>query len=314
MTEKIIMPAVADELTEHYLTKQGFEVLTVDNPDEENILATAPDAAAVMMISNKIPNSMYDKMPNLKVLARRGVGYDNIDVNFAAKKGIWVTNTSGANAVSVAEAAVLDIMLLARKFDPISKKLRAGDWTGGYHIMGHDLIGATVGIVGFGHIGQAVAKILSSFGVKILIYNRTHYETDYGEYVDWDTLFKTADFVSLHLAAVPETKEIVNAQTLALMKPTASLINLARGAIVDEGALVDALKSKKLAGAALDVYQHEPITADNPLLALDNVFVTPHVGSNTVESNQRMAMGAVKMIEQVLRGQTPQWAVNEPKL
>lgn len=312
MTAKIIVPKIADDLTDHYLAKHGYEVLTVDNPGEDEILATAPDAAAVMMISKKLPNDLYAKMPNLKVLARRGVGYDNIDIDYAAKHGIWVTNTPGANAHSVAEAALMDMLLLARNMNAVTIKTRQGDWTNAYHLMGHDVAGATVGIVGFGHVGQALAQLLTSFGTRTLLYDRDPVDTPLGTFVDRDTLFKEADYVSLHLAAVPETIHSVGQHEFDLMKPTAGLINLARGAIVDEPALIDALQQGNIAGAALDVFAKEPLTQDSPLFQMDNVVITPHIGANTIEANREMAMTAAKMIDAVLSGETPTFAVNEP--
>lgn len=314
MTDKVIVPKIADDLTDHYLAKCGYEVLTVDNPGEEDILSLAPDAAAVMMISKKIPNEIYDQMPNLKILARRGVGYDNIDVNFAAQKGVWVTNTPGANAHSVAESALMDMLLLGRRFRAVERKTRANDWTGAYQLLGNDLAVATVGIVGYGHVGRELARLLTALGVKVLIYDRHSQPTTDGMFVDWETLFRTSDFVSLHLAAVPSTTHIVGATEFQWMRPTASLVNLARGKIVDESALITALQTQSIAGAALDVFEKEPLACENPLLAMDNVVITPHIGANTVEANREMAMTAAKMIDVVLSGQRPQFAVNEPVL
>ncbi|WP_127848559.1 phosphoglycerate dehydrogenase [Lacticaseibacillus hulanensis] len=308
--QKVIVPTVADELTDHYLAKHGYEVLTCPNPGPDEILQLAPDAAAVMMISKKLPNTIYDQMPKLKILARRGVGYDNIDVNYAADRGVWVTNTPGANAHSVAEMALMDMLLLARNFPQVDRKTRANDWGGAYKLLGRDLTSATVGIVGYGAVGREVAKMLHSLGVSVLIYNRTPRESTDGTFVDWDELFSKSDFISLHLAANAETRHVVGAHEFALMQPTAGLVNLARGTIVDEQALISALTSHQIGGAALDVFEQEPLPADSPLLKLPNVVLTPHVGANTEEANRQMALIAAQEIDRVLSGQKPEHPVN----
>ena len=184
MTDKVIVPKIADDLTDHYLAKCGYEVLTVDNPGEEDILSLAPDAAAVM-ISKKLSNDIYDQMPNLKILARRGVGYDNIDVNFAAQQGVWVTNTPGDNAHSVAELALMDMLMLGRKFRAVEQQTRAGNWGGAYQLLGNDLVTATVGILGYGQVGRKLAHLLTALGVKVLIYDRHPQSVMDGTLVDW---------------------------------------------------------------------------------------------------------------------------------
>jgi D-3-phosphoglycerate dehydrogenase len=314
MSDEILVPTMADELTNHFLTKHGYEVVTVDNPGASEILRLAPDAAAVMMISKKIPNDLYAELPQLKILARRGVGYDNIDVNFAEKNGVWVTNTPGANAHSVAEMALMNILMLARKFRQVDQLTRTDDWTGAYQLLGHDLTEATVGIVGFGHVGRELARLLSAFGVRVLIYDRHPSQSKYGTFVDWNELFQTSDFVSLHLAANSETKHIVGQREFAMMKPDANVINLARGSIVDEIEFIQALQDKTIAGAALDVFETEPLPVKSTLMHLQNVIITPHIGANTIEANRQMAMTAAQMIDAGLSGRVPKYAVNQPNL
>lgn len=312
--QKVIIPEIADKQTDHYLSKKGYDVLTVANADEATILATAPDVAGIMMFVSPFPNDLYDKLPNLKVLARYGVGYDSIDAEYAATKGVWVTNTPGANAISVAENAVTDIMLLSKRSYEISTLMHQGEIRTAKQLFGHELLGSTVGIVGYGHIGQAVAKMLSGFGVKTLIYNRTKRPTEYGEYVDLETLLKQSDYVTLHIAATKQTEHLIGEKELAMMKTSASLVNLARGSVVDEQALITALNTHQIASAALDVFDEEPLPADSPFYKMDNVFLTPHAASNTVEAGQKMAFGAAKMIDAALSGQKPEWAVNNPQL
>ncbi|MCM6765050.1 phosphoglycerate dehydrogenase [Weissella paramesenteroides] len=314
MADKVIIPKISDELTDHYLSKKGYEVITIDNPGQKDILNLAPDAAVVMMVSKKISNDIYQQMPNLKILARRGVGYDNIDVDFAAKQGVWVTNTPGANAHSVAEMALMNMLQLRRRFRLVDKLTRDDQWVGAYQLLGQDLTAATIGIVGYGHVGQELARLLTALGAKVIIFDRKQKSSPYGKFVSWQKMFETADIISLHLAAVPETRHIVGDREFQWMKPESAIINLARGQIIDEQLLIWALQNKKIAGAALDVFQQEPIDKTNPLLKMDNVIVTPHIGANTQQANQKMAMIAAKMIDTVLRGERPKYAVNNPIL
>lgn len=312
MIPKIIVPQSADEYSDHYLAKRGYNIVNVDSATEKKILEVAPDASAVMMFTAKFPNSLYKKMPNLKIIAEHGVGYDNIDVDFAAKQGVWVTNTPGTNARSVAESTVLDILMTAKHSYQISNLMRDNQIKSAKRLMGNELFNSTVGIVGFGNIGQAVAKLLSGFGVKVLIYNRTLKETPYGSFVDWETLFEQSDYITVHLAATPATRHLIGKKEFDLMKSSASLINLARGSILDQEALIQALRTNQIAGAALDVFQEEPLPQDSQLFDFDNVFLTPHTGANTVEAFKRMSIGASKMIDSVLSGKNPDWAVNNP--
>ncbi len=313
MKQKIIVPTDADAAMDHYLSKRGYEVITCANPGEDDILRLAPDAAAVMMVSRKLSNDLYDQMPNLKILARRGVGYDNIDVDYAGSKGVWVTNTPGANARAVAEAALMDILMLARNIPQMTARARTDGWSAAAGLHGHEIGGATVGIVGYGNVGRALAAMLNSLGVRVLIYNRHPRETTDGTFVSWDELFKQSDYVSLHLAATPETMHSVGAREFNLMKPTAGLVNLARGSVVDEPALIDALQNGTIAAAALDVFDQEPLPADSLFWQMENVLVTPHIGADTIEAGREMALTAAKMIDDVLSGKKPEFAVNEVK-
>ncbi|WP_125711166.1 phosphoglycerate dehydrogenase [Lacticaseibacillus porcinae] len=313
--KKVLLPKIADDLTDHYLAKHGYAVVTCDNPGVDEIMQLAPDAAGIMMISKPIPNTLYAQLPNLEILARRGVGFDAIDVDYAAKQGVWVTNAPGANARTVAELALMDMLMLARQFHAVDLKTRVNDWTGAYQgLLGHELFGATVGIVGVGHVGQTLAEMCHALGMQVLLYDR-HPRADQtaGEYVQWDDLFKRSDYVSLHLASVPETKHCVSTREFELMKPTASLINLARGAVVDTEALVEALQTQQIAQAALDVFEQEPLSADHVLFQMPNVILTPHIGANTIEANRKMALIAAKQIDLVLSGRQPEYPVNQPQ-
>ncbi|WP_156321864.1 NAD(P)-dependent oxidoreductase [Lacticaseibacillus thailandensis] len=220
---------------------------------------------------------------------------------------------TGGHARAVAEAALMDILLLARNIPQTQACMQQSGWAAAYGLLGHEVGSATVGIVGFGHIGQLLAQLLTGLGARVLIYDRHPRPTPYGSFVTWDELFRRSDYVSLHLAAVPDTIHSVSAHEFGLMPEHAGLINLARGSIVDEPALIAALQNGTIGGAALDVFAEEPLPADNPLWHLPNVLVTPHIGANTEEANRTMAMTAARMIDQVLSGQRPDFPVNEPQ-
>lgn len=247
---------------------------------------------------------------SLRVVARYGVGVDNVDLEAAAARGIVVTNTPGANAASVAELTVAFLLLLARPVMPAAAATRAGEWP---RTSGLSLAGKTVGLVGLGAIGREVARRLAGFNCRVLAYDvvpDTAFAREHGvTIVTLEQLLAQSDFVSLHAPLLPSTRNMVDAAFLAAMKPGARLINTARGELVDEAALLDALQSGHLAGAALDAFAQEPPGGDNPLLALPQVVATPHMGAHTDGSTT--AMGALALADclAVLEGRPPRYRV-----
>jgi phosphoglycerate dehydrogenase-like enzyme len=243
---------------------------------------------------------------SLCVIARYGVGTNNVDLAAARARGIVVTNTPGANAGAVAELTVALLLLLARPIIDAAAATQAGQWL---RVPGLSLGGKTVGLVGFGAIGRAVARLLSGFDCRLLAYDPwcdTAAAAALGVApVDLAALLAESDFVSLHAPATPETRGLVNADFLARMKSGASLVNTARGELVDEVALYDALSSGRLRGAALDAFVAEPPAADNPLLALPNVIATPHMGAHTDGATTMMGRMALADCLAVLRGEEP---------
>lgn len=247
---------------------------------------------------------------SLRVIARYGVGVDNVDLEAAAARGIVVTNTPGANAASVAELTVALLLLLARPVLPATAATRAGQWS---RTSGLSLAGKTVGLVGLGAIGREVARRLSGFDCRLLAYDvapdeafaRRHRVT----LVALEKLLARADFLSLHAPLLPATRGLVDEAFLAAMKPGAYLINTARGELVDEAALLRALESGHLAGAALDAFVQEPPGADNPLLALPQVIATPHMGAHTDGSTTAMGAMALADCLAVLEGRAPRYRV-----
>lgn len=247
---------------------------------------------------------------SLRVVARYGVGTDNVDLAAARARGIVVTNTPGANAGAVAELAVTFMLLLARPVLGAAAATRAGDWP---RTSGLSLAGKTVGLIGFGAIGRKVARLLSGFDCRVMVVDPSC-DTDRvaalgATLVPLDELLAASDFVSLHAPVTPETRGMVDAAFLSRMKPGASLVNTARGELVDEAALVAALASGRLRGAALDVFAVEPPAAGNPLPALPNVIATPHMGAHTDSATTAMGRMALADCLAVLRGEEPVYRV-----
>jgi D-3-phosphoglycerate dehydrogenase len=246
----------------------------------------------------------------LKVIARYGVGVDQVDVEAAHERGIIVTNTPGANAVSVAELTIGVILAAARSIPLANETTHAGEWR---RFSGVSLQGKTVGLLGFGAIGRQVALRLAPFGCRVLAYDPfVDAETAHVHHCELrplDEIIAEADFLSLHLPVLPETRGLINAERLAQMKRGAYLINTARGELVDEAALFEALQSGQLAGAALDAFSVEPPGADHPLMLLPQVIATPHIGANTDGAASAMGWGALKDCLAVLRGEAPKHRV-----
>ncbi|MGB9675968.1 MAG: glyoxylate reductase [Candidatus Bathyarchaeales archaeon] len=273
--------------------------------------------ALVSLLSDKIDAEVFDAAPKLKIVSQMAVGFDNIDIQEATKRGIYVTNTPEVLTDTTADFAWALLMAVARRVVEADKYVRTGQWKVGWHpsmFLGRDVHGATMGIVGAGRIGYAVAKRAKGFNMKILYYDvipRPEMEKELGaKRVDLDTLLRESDFVSIHVPLMKETYHLINAEKLKLMKKTAYLINNARGPIVDEKALYEALKEGRIAGAGLDVFEQEPTPVDNPLLKLDNVVVAPHISSASYETRSRMAEMVAENLVAFFEGKTPPNLVN----
>lgn len=251
----------------------------------------------------------------LKVIGRIGVGYDAIDVKAATARGIAVCITPGTNQHAVADFTLGLILQCSRKILENISVLRSGGWQ---RFIGHDLNGKTLGIVGLGSIGKEVAKRAKGFGMKLLAYDVFQDEAFAKEYqvsyVPVEQLLRESDYVTLHCFLNEQTRHLINAERLALMKPTAYLINTARGGIVDAEALYMALKEKRIAGAALDVFEQEPLPADDPLRQLDNAYLASHVAGISEDSIRGMSEMAAENVMRVLRGEQPLQIVNPEAL
>jgi len=286
-------------------------------PPKEIIIEKIKDCEGILtLLTDKIDAGIMDKAPKLRIISNYAVGYDNIDVKSATQRGIMVTNTPGVLTETTADLAFALILATARRIVEADKFTRSGKWKswGPMLFLGRDVYGATLGIIGLGRIGQAVARRAKGFNMKVIYYSRKRkedVERELGvEYRELRSLLREADIVSIHTPLTEETYHLIGEKELSLMKPTAILINTARGAVVDQKALYKALKERRIFGAGLDVYEKEPIDADDPLLELDNVVLLPHIGSASVETRGRMARMAAENLLAGLRGEKPPNLVN----
>jgi glyoxylate reductase len=267
------------------------------------------------MLTDRVDKSLLDSLPDLEFVSSMSVGVDHIDVQAMSERGLPVGNTPGVLVDTTADTAFALLLAAARRVTEADRFLRQGQWTAANawapeFFTGKDVSGATLGIVGLGEIGQAVARRATGFGMQVLAWNRNPRSVPGIEMVDLDELLKRSDFVSVHVALTAETRNLLDANRIALMKPGAVLVNTARGGIVDEHALAEALASGELFAAGIDVFEREPVAADNPLLGLPNVVATPHIGSATTQTRARMADMAVDNIIAALEGRVMPCCVN----
>ena len=268
------------------------------------------------MITDTVDSELLDHAPELKIIANFGVGYNNIDVPSATRRGILVTNTPGVLTDTTADLTMALILAAARRVVEGDRRTRLGrfQFWAPFHFLGREITGKTLGIVGMGRIGRAVARRAAGFNMRGLYHNRHHLDAEEEQvlqvqYVDLKTLLQEADFITLHTPLTPQTRHLIGSRELAWMKSDAFLINTARGAVVDEHALLEALEQGRIGGAGLDVYENEPAVTPG-LERLDNVVLLPHVGSATVETRRRMAAMAVDNLLAGLEGRMPPNCVN----
>lgn len=288
-------------------------------PPPETLRERAAAADAVLaLLTDRFDTSLLEAAPRLRVIANMAVGYDNVDPAEAEQRGIWLTNTPGVLAETTADFTFALLLAAARRVAESDRDTRAGGWktwspTG---FLGPDVHRATLGIVGLGEIGAAVARRARGLGMRLLATSRTsrpERETELGvEHVPLEELLRQSDFVSLHTPLTAETRHLLGAREFEQMKQGAILVNTARGGVVDQDALVAALHSGHLGGAALDVTDPEPLPLEHPLFALPNVIITPHIASASLATRARMAEMAAENIIAVLEGRTPPNPVNRP--
>jgi len=300
--------------------KEEFEVEanSEDKPfSRQKLLQSIRDKdGLISMITDNIDDEVLNVASHLKMVAHFGVGYNNIDVKAATSRGILVSNTPGVLTEATAELAFSLILAIARRLvecDKITREGRFQYWAP-MLFLGREVTGKTLGIIGLGQIGKAVALRAKGFTMRVLYHNRKRIKVSeekalHAKYVSLKTLLMESDFVSLHVPLTEHTKYLIGADELSLMKPTAYLINTSRGPVVDERALLNALREKKIGGAGLDVYENEPALTPG-LEELDNVILLPHVGSGTLETRIRMATMAMANLIAGLNGEVPPNLVN----
>ncbi|MGB9630993.1 MAG: glyoxylate reductase [Candidatus Methanodesulfokora sp.] len=288
-------------------------------PSKEEIIKRIRDKQAlVSLLTDPIDEEVINSAPNLRIIAQYAVGFDNIDLKAATKRGIYVTNTPEVLTETTADFAFALMLAVARRVVEADKYVRNGKWKVAWHplmMLGEDVHGRTLGIVGLGRIGCAVARRARGFNMKILYYDvvrREDMERELGiKYVDLETLLKESDFVTIHTPLTPETYHLIGEKQLRMMKKTAFLINTSRGKVVDQKALYKALKEGWIACAALDVFEQEPIEMDDPLLELENVVLAPHIASASHETRSRMAEIVAENLLAFKRGEIPPTLVNK---
>lgn len=290
--------------------QESFEVRMWEDEEapapREELLRQAKEAHALWtMLSDKIDREVFENAPNLKIVTNLAVGFNNIDLHAAHERHVMVTNTPDVLTESTADLTFALLLATARRIVEASKTVHSGEWKSWtpMGMAGRNVGGATLGIIGMGRIGEAVARRAQGFGMEVLYHNRTRRSFEDVKYARLDELLGKSDFVVLLTPLTEETRGMIGSRELALMKETACLINVARGGIVDEGALYEALKLGGIWGAGLDVFEQEPVPLDHPLLTLPNVTVLPHIGSATVQTRLAMMAMNAKAIKACLDGE-----------
>ncbi|MBC7359899.1 MAG: D-glycerate dehydrogenase [Desulfacinum sp.] len=317
---KVLVTAKLPEEVVHKLIRAGCDVdehAEVRPMAREELLARVEGVEGLLCtITDRIDREVFDRAPGLRVAANYGVGFDHIDVAEAGRRGVLVTNTPGVLTDATADLAFALILAVARRVVEGDRRTRSGQFRfwAPLHFLGTEVSGKTLGIVGFGRIGRAVARRARGFDMQVLYTARK--PLDEGEeerlgvrFAPLEDLLAQSDFVSLHVPLTPETRHLIGARELSLMKPSAYLVNTARGPVVDEKALVEALRRGIIRGAGLDVYENEPQLTPG-LADLENVVLLPHVGSATVETRTRMAEMAVENLLEGLAGRRPPHCLN----
>ncbi|HVO33332.1 MAG TPA: phosphoglycerate dehydrogenase, partial [Elusimicrobiota bacterium] len=313
---------VADPISEsglQVLQNNGhFSIETKLKLPPDDLKKAVQDVDAVMVRSEtKITADVLAAGKKIKIVGRAGVGVDNIDVAAASRQGVLVVNVPGGNTISAAEHTMALMLALSRNVPQASASVKSGEWKRS-QFTGTELQGKTLGLVGLGRIGREVAKRSQSFGVKVIGYD-PYASEDYAKnfnitLVSLDEIYAQSDYISVHVPLNDSTKHLFNAKTLAKLKPGVRLINCARGGIFEEAALAEALKSGHVKGAALDVFEAEPPAKDNPLFALPNVIVTPHLGAATEEAQVKVAYELAETIRDYFLTGAVRNAVNLPSL
>ena len=298
------------------LQEFGVEVRMASAPNMDTVAREIGGAIACISRDAGLNRKAMEAAKNLLVFGNHGTGVDPVDVDYANKVGLPIVFTPNTNVQPVAEHAIALMLAVYRQVPACDLAVRASNFKLRFNLPQHELWKKTLGVVGFGRIGRRTAAMCqAAFEMEVIAYSRSAKEEELAKMgvrkaATLRKLMSEADVVSLHTALRPETRHLVSAEELAVMKSNAILINTSRGACVDEGALVEVLKERRILGAGLDVFEKEPMAANHPMLRLDNVVLAPHVGGSTIESLERTALQLVEMITDVLDGRRPEFLVN----
>ncbi len=310
----LIADPIAQEGIELLKTRAQVDVRTGLSPSELREIIGNYEALVVRS-ETKVTSDIIEAGPNLKIIARAGVGVDNVDVDAATKRGIWVVNAPMGNVNAAVEHTWALMLALARNVPQAYMSLRSGEWKRS-KFVGIELKGKTLGVVGLGKIGLEVAKRAFAFEMHVLGSDpyppAQERAREAGvEVVPLEDLLKRSDIITVHVPLLPETKGMIGRRELALVKQGARLLNVARGGVIDEQALVDAIDEGRVAGAAIDVFEEEPPPPDHPFLRHDKIVVTPHLGASTHEAQVNVAVDVAEQILAYMDGQKPRFAVNQ---
>lgn len=315
VTRQLFKPAI--NIIEKHCTVEIFD--GEDNPIPRTLLLEkVKDANGLLcLLTDKIDKKVLDAGKKLRVISNYAVGFNNIDVNEATKRGIYVTNTPGILTETTADCAFALLMASARRITEGDRNIRTKKWVhawGPKMFIGADVHGKTLGIIGLGRIGTAMTQRAKGFDMKVIYYDpyrREDLEKGWGiGYTPLDELLATSDFVSVHVPLTEETHHLISKEQFSKMKRTAYLINTSRGPVIDEKALYEALKNRTIAGAGIDVFENEPLDRNSPLIELDNIVMTPHIASASIETRTAMAVMAATNLVSVLLGKEPPNTVN----
>ena len=321
MPRVIIGPAPLANMQGEFLSvlkRAGFELiypLKQVQMSEDDVLAQMVGVSAALAGSEPYTRKVFNALPDLKIVARAGVGWDAVDVQAATDHGVVVTIAPGTNQDAVAEHTFMLMLALAKSLMTQHTKIREGQWLRRANLP---LRGRVLGLIGLGRIGKSVALRGISFGMKIMAYepcpDNVFIQKHGITLTTLEDVLAGSDYISLHLPLSPESHHLINKKSLELLKPTAFLINTARGAIIDEDALYKALREKRIAGAGLDVFEPEPPLSHNPLLKLDNVIVTAHTAGVDIQSRDEMALLAAQCIARISQGEWPADCIVNPEV
>lgn len=316
--KRILLPQPIEAEAVDLLKRAGFEIILSPDPKPETVLPLMKGVQAIILRTGiRMTRELMSQADDLWVISRTGAGVDNVDLQAATEMGILITCVPGANTISVVEHTLALIFALMKCLPLMDRAVRQDLFEIRFKNLPRDLRGKTVGVVGLGRIGSELARIChQAFGMVVLGHDPYLPPASKAALQDWvqlcdlERLFRESDIISLHIPLLPSTQKLIGAKELGWMKPSAILINTSRGGILDEAALLESLKERRIGGAGLDVFMHEPLEKENPLKNLDNVILTPHTAALTQECVLRLAVEAAQATIDVLEGRRPEGMVN----